>query len=416
MTRSASGSDPVQRADPATADARSGPAARPVVERLLVLTELFLPTKGGTAVWFDEIYRRLGAKSIHIVTADVPGAAAHDRDHPNSIHRLSLRRHAWLRPESLALYAKLAIASGALALRHRFDAVHAGRVLPEGLVGLAAARLARRPLLVYSHGEEITTWRQAAKFRAMRFVYRRADLVVANSEFTRDELLKLGVRPARITVIHPGVDVQRFRPGLPCDDLRASIGMQAGERLILSVGRLSRRKGFDHVIQALPELARRGLDVRYAVVGIGEDQDHLASLARECAVGGRVHLLGHVSPDDLPRWYNAADVVAMPNRDIDGDTEGFGMVFLEAAACGRPAIAGLAGGTGAAVLDGTTGLRVDGDSVAAIGDALARVLTDRALAERLGANGLRRAREEFSWESVAAKTRALHAERLAGRC
>jgi phosphatidylinositol alpha-1,6-mannosyltransferase len=74
---------------------------------LLVLTELFLPTKGGTAVWFDEVYRRLGGKEIHVVTASVPGAEAHDRDHPNSVHRVRLARHWWLRPESLAMYAKL---------------------------------------------------------------------------------------------------------------------------------------------------------------------------------------------------------------------------------------------------------------------------------------------------------------------
>lgn len=78
----------------------------PTMTRLLVLTELFLPTKGGTAVWAAEVYRRLGGKEIHIVTADVAGAAAVDATHPNTIHRLSLRRVAWLRPESLAMYAR----------------------------------------------------------------------------------------------------------------------------------------------------------------------------------------------------------------------------------------------------------------------------------------------------------------------
>src|SRR6476661_7373072 len=81
--------------------------AHPVSAPLLVITELFLPTKGGTAVWFDEVYRRLGGKEIHILTADVPDAEAHDRDHPNAVHRVSLARHAWLRPESLAMYARL---------------------------------------------------------------------------------------------------------------------------------------------------------------------------------------------------------------------------------------------------------------------------------------------------------------------
>lgn len=376
-------------------------------DRFLVITELFLPTKGGTAVWFDEVYRRLGGKEIHVVTANVPGAAEHDAAHPNSVHRLNLRRHRWLRPESLAMYAKFFAVSFALGLRHRFDSVHAGRVLPEGLVGWLVARLTGRPLVVYCHGEELTTWRQPGKMRAMAWTYRHADLVIANSEFTRDELAKLGLAPERIALLHPGVDVKRFRPGLRCEDLRARAGLAAGEKLVLSVGRLSRRKGFDQVIRALPLLLERGLAVRYAVIGIGEDRDYLESLAVDSGVSERVHFLGHVAPEDLPRWYNAADVLAMPNREIEGDTEGFGMVFIEAAACGKPAVAGLAGGTGAAVIDGETGLRVDGTSTAAVRDALSRLLWDPALARRLGQKGQARAVGGFSWEQVAEKTRAL---------
>jgi len=376
--------------------------------RYLVITELFLPTKGGTAVWFDELYRRLGGKGTHIVTADVPGAADHDREHPNSVHRLSLARHAWLRPESLAMYAKLFCKAISLAVTNRFEAVHAGRVLPEGLVGLAVARLTGRPLVVYAHGEEITTWRQPSKFRAMRRVYRHADLVIANSEFTVEALSGLGVDRGRVILVNPGVDLGRFRPGLPVDDLRDRTLRQADQRLILSVGRLSRRKGFDHVVRALPLLAEHGVDAHYAVIGIGPDHDYLSALADELGVRDRLTLLGHVPPDDLPRWYNAADVFAMPNRDVDGDTEGFGMVFIEAAACGKPSVAGQAGGTGAAVVDGVTGLRVDGASAAAVAAALARLLTDTGLADRLGRQGYQRTAAEFGWERVAERVAALN--------
>ncbi len=375
--------------------------------RLLVITELYLPTKGGTAVWFDEVYRRLGGKDVHVVTADVPGSAEHDRDHPNSVHRVSLARHWWLRPESAAMYAKLLARAIRIGLRHRIDAVHAGRVLPEGFVGLLTARLLRVPLVVYAHGEEITTWRQPAKLRFMTFTYRQADRVVANSEFTRNELLKLGVAADRITLIYPGVDVERFRPGLACEDLRPSIGIGAEQKLILSVGRLSRRKGFDEVIRSLPRLVGDGLDTHLALIGIGEDRRYLESVAAECGVAQRVHFLGHVSPEDLPRWYAAADVFAMPNREINGDNEGFGMVFIEASACGRPAIAGRDGGTGDAVLDGVTGYRVNGHDSDAVVAGIRSILADPQAAQRMGADGLARVREEFSWQRVADKTMAL---------
>ncbi|MES2408235.1 MAG: glycosyltransferase family 4 protein [Pseudomonadota bacterium] len=372
--------------------------------RYLVLTELFLPTKGGTAVWFAEVYRRLSGKETHIVTADVPGAIEVDACHPNTVHRINMRRVPWLRPESLGMYVNLFAKSLWLAITHRFDAIHAGRALPEGLTAWLVARLTFHPVVIYAHGEELTTWGNGGKYKAMRFALRHADYVIANSEFTRDELLKMDVTPERITLIYPGVDVVRFRPGLACDDLRQSVGVGAMGKLILSVGRLSRRKGFDQVIKSLPALVQAGLEVQYALIGIGEDQDYLLDLAREHDVAERVHLLGHVSADDLPRWYNACDVFAMPNREINGDTEGFGMVFIEAAACGKPAIAGRAGGTGAAVVDGATGLRVDGTQLAMVEKALQQMLQPGNTPAVMGQAGLTRALNDFSWEVVARKT------------
>ena len=138
-------------------------------KRYLVITEKFPPRKGGSNTTFDEIYRRIGDKDTHIVTCDQLGAAAFDATHPNTVHRLALDRHRWLRPESLAIYAKLVATSLVLAARYEFDEVHAGRVLSEGLVGLLVARLKGLPLVIYAHGEEISTWRQPGKFQAMVF-------------------------------------------------------------------------------------------------------------------------------------------------------------------------------------------------------------------------------------------------------
>ena len=385
---------------PRVARQPSSPAARSVDERslpLLMVTELFLPTKGGTAVSFDDDFRRLGGKSVHIVTAAVPGDSDFDRDHPNSVHRLVLERWSWLRPESLLMYGRLLGASLRLAMRGRFAAVLAGRALPEGLVAWATARLHGCKLLIYAHGEELTGWGRGKKFKTMCFALRRADHVLANSDFTRDTLISLiGVRPDRIVMTYPTVDVERYRPGLPFTDLRAGIGLAPSQPLILSVGRLQRRKGFDQVVRALPALLARGIDVHYAIVGIGGDHEYLLGLAREAGVSERLHLLGHVEPADLPRWYNACDVFAMPNRDIDGDTEGFGLVFMEANACAKPVIAGCAGGTGSAVEHGLNGLRVDGEQVAAVEEGLAQLLTDTAAAQRMGAAGRARTVARFT--------------------
>jgi phosphatidylinositol alpha-1,6-mannosyltransferase len=353
--------------------------------RLLMITELFLPTKGGTAVSFDDDFRRLGGKEVHIVTADVPGAEEFDCNHPNSIHRLVLRRHEWLKPESLFIYTKLFLQSLWLTVSRRITTIFAGRALPEGLVALAVARLTRRPVLIYAHGEELTGWGRGGKFKAMCFAMRNADWVLSNSDNTRDILIRLiGVKPGRIALIYPTVDENRFRPGLPDDDLRSAIGLVGEKKLILSVGRVQRRKGFDNVIRSLPLLLEQGLDIEYALIGIGDDLDYLQGLTRELNLEHRVHFLGHVSYEDLPRWYNACDLFAMPNRDIDGDTEGFGLVFLEAAASGKPVVAGKAGGTDSAVVEEVTGLRVDGENVTEIAASMTRLLSDPTVSASIG--------------------------------
>jgi len=366
---------------------------------LLMITELYLPTKGGTAVMFEDDCRRLGGREVHVVTAAVPGDARFDTGHPNTVHRLPLRRYEWLWPESLWMYLRLLGRALRLALPRRPAAVLAGRALPEGLIAWLVGRLRGARVVVYAHGEELTGWGRGGKFRAMCQTLRRADGVIANSDFTRDTLRGLiGVPAERIVMAYPTVDPQRFRPGLRCDDLRAGIGLGPAQKLLLSVGRLQRRKGFDQVVRALPGLLARGIDVHYAIVGIGEDLEYLQQVAAATGVRERLHLLGHVEPEDLPRWYNACELFAMPNRDIGGDTEGFGIVYLEANACARPALAGITGGTGSAVEHEVSGLRADGERVEAVEAALARLLSEPGLAERLGQAGRERILAGFTPE------------------
>ena len=337
-----------------------------------------------------------------------PGAAEFDRTHPNSVHRLTLKRSPWLKPESLVIYSKLFFKSLALAMRHRFAAVFAGRALPEGIVAWAVARLRGCKVMIYAHGEELTGWGRGRKFQAMCFALRHADKVLANSDFTRDTLVSLiGVSPERIAVIYPTVDIEGMRPGLPHDDLLAGLGLGKGQPLVLSVGRLMRRKGFDQVIRSLPYLKQQGLDVHYALIGVGEDWDYLQDLANELGVSDHLHLLGHVKAEDLPRWYNACTLFAMPNRDINGDTEGFGLVYLEAGACEKPVLAGLAGGTGSAVVDGVTGFRVDGENLEAVQQAIASLLQDPAMANEMGRKARERVRANFTHERRVGQLRSL---------
>jgi phosphatidylinositol alpha-1,6-mannosyltransferase len=262
-------------------------------------------------------------------------------------------------------------------------------------------------VVIYAHGEELTTWGSGGKYKAMRFALRHADRVVANSEHTHDTLLEMGVDAAHISIIYPGVDVSVFRPGLDVSGLRESLGIGPDDKLVFSVGRLSRRKGFDQMIRAVAQLRDEGIPVRYVIAGIGEDADYLDDLIREHNLHDVAHRIGAVSEADLPRWMNACDIFAMPNREIDGDNEGFGMVFIEAAACGKPSLAGEDGGTGSAVLHGQTGLRVDGKSVVLIAESLRAILNSPDLAQGLAEQAYTRIGKYFSWDKVAQATQGL---------
>jgi phosphatidylinositol alpha-1,6-mannosyltransferase len=229
--------------------------------------------------------------------------------------------------------------------------------------------------------------------------------VIANSKFTERQLVDLEVPKNKIVIISPGVDTERFHPNYEVSDLKSLIGVSDPCKVVLSVGRLSRRKGFDNLIRALSLFRHEEqCDFRYVLIGVGEDREYLEQLAKVQGIAKQVHFMGHVAMDDLPRWYNLCDVFAMPNREIDGDTEGFGMVFMEAAACGKPSIAGRDGGTGDAVIDGETGLQVDGNNIADIVDALRRILVNDAFAAKLAERAYHRTITEFDWSCVSAKT------------
>jgi phosphatidylinositol alpha-1,6-mannosyltransferase len=182
--------------------------------------------------------------------------------------------------------------------------------------------------------------------------------------------------------------------------------------VLLSVGRLTRRKGHDHVLYALARLKRR--DLAYVVLSDGELESELHAMTRDLGLEDIVKFVGPVDARELPRYYAAADVFVLANRTLaDGDVEGFGLVFLEASAAGLPVLAGRSGGVPDAVNEGVSGLLVDG-SVGEIAHALERLVDDPALRRRLGHDGRQWVRERFSWERAAERGRAISGAEPAG--
>jgi phosphatidylinositol alpha-1,6-mannosyltransferase len=175
----------------------------------------------------------------------------------------------------------------------------------------------------------------------------------------------------------------------------------------MTVARLVQRKGHARIIRALAELRADIPSFKYVIVGRGPIEAELRALAAQLNLLDKVVFAGFVPDGELNRHYNMADIVAMPNTEVAGDVEGFGMVFLEANAAGKPVIGGRSGGASAAVADGESGFLVDSYGDEELHDALRKLLTERSLRKRMGAEGLRRVRAEFDWDSRAATLRKI---------
>lgn len=376
----------------------------------LLVSELFPPAVGGTPVLFDEVYSRLDFDVV--VLTD--GAARVGQTELGSggitVVRRPIASRNWgvLDPTGLSHHWRLRREIRRLAAGRR-AIVHCGRSLPEGVAAWFNRRLGGPRYICWSHGEDIGTARQSREFTLlMRRVCLGAAAHLVNSCNTGRMLEDLGVPAARIHVAYPGVDALRFRPDVDGSALRARHAPGAG-LVLLSVGRLQRRKGHDLTIQAIARL-ESGPPVTYLIAGEGEERPRLEALVASLHLQDRVRFLGEVAADDLPRFYAACDVFVLPNRVDQGDIEGFGIVFLEAAATGRPAIGGNSGGAPEAIVDGETGLLVSGTDVDELAAAIRTLATSTDTRHGMGAAGRARVCRDFTWEQAAAKVGAVHHE------
>jgi phosphatidylinositol alpha-1,6-mannosyltransferase len=367
----------------------------------LLVTNDFPPKVGGIQTYLWELWRRLPPEETVVLTTGYPGAPAFDGAAPFPVHRT---RQSYLVPTR-----RLARQVDRLADRVGADVVVLDPALPLGLLGPWLSR----PYWVVLHGAEVTVpGRLPGTRNLLRRVLRGAAHVVAAGNYPAAEGERAAGRSLPTTVVAPGVDLARFRP-LPPDRIRQArvrFGLPAEGRVVVSVSRLVPRKGMDVLIQAAARLAPARPDLVVAIAGTGRDRKRLQGLvARHEAP---VRFLGRVSDDDLPALYGCADVFAMlcRNRWLGLEQEGFGIVFLEAAACGVPSVAGDSGGVADAVVDGATGLVVRRPAdVGAATLALARLLDDPGLRLRLGQAALRRAEREFAPDHLAARLRAAFA-------
>jgi len=290
-------------------------------------------------------------------------------------------------------------AARAVARKVNATVMHGHWVVPGGVIAAAAA--GSRPLVVSLHGSDVfVAEKHAAVGHAARWALEKAQYVTACSEDLRRRALALGATGERSRTIPYGVDSTRFRPDCEARArMRARWSFGESDELVLGVGRLVRKKGFEFLIDAIARLAPRRPRLRLVLAGEGDLRGEFERRIAAHGVADRVLVPGVLLQDDVAAALAAADVVAVPSvKDPSGNVDGLPNVVLEALASGTALVASPAGGIGAVVRDGETGLLVPEGDAAALGAALDRLLHDRELAERLGAAGRFWAQSEGTWE------------------
>lgn len=297
-----------------------------------------------------------------------------------------------------------------LIQKEQIEKIWVGQILPVGTVAWLLKSVMKIPYIVSVHGMDILSAEQYVRKRQlMKWILHRAEWVAANSEFTAHLLQTVSDVPrTKIRVVYPCPSVEMSFAPLhrgslllhPQYDILKNISQN--HRILLSVGRLVERKGFDHVLQALPEVLHQVPDVHYIIAGDGPYRENLQILIEKRRLAEKVTLLGYVSQEMLKWLYQHAKLFIMPSRERQGDVEGFGMVFLEANSFGIPVIGGRSGGISEAVIHEETGLLVDPNNVPGIAQAIITLFSNPPLAQKLGENGRQRVLRDFQW-SVQAK-------------
>lgn len=281
---------------------------------------------------------------------------------------------------------------------NRLDLLFCGRALPAGFTALFGRAIFNLPYVILAHGSELLQAQNHPNRKALlTSVLHSADLVFANSHFTADLLKRLEVLEERIRIVHPGVDPQFFNLPQSTMNLKDRYHLK-NNSILLTVSNLVERKGHDRVIESLPLVLKEVPNLIYLIVGEGVQKVRLRYLVDRLNLQNHVRFRGSVSQEQILDYYQMCDLFVMPARQVGCDVEGFGIVYLEANACGKPVIGGRSGGTADAIVHGQTGFLVGPDSIEELADRIIQLLIDEGMRRRMGQAGRKRVLEHFTWE------------------
>jgi phosphatidylinositol alpha-1,6-mannosyltransferase len=370
------------------------------VTRTLIVTNDFPPRPGGIQAFVHQLAVRQLPGSLVVYAPAWKGAAAFDAEQPFEVVR---------HPGSLMLpVPDVARRAAELVRAHEAETVWFGAAAPLGLLAPALRTAGARRFVAQTHGHEVGWAALPGARQVLRRIAGGVDVITYLTEYQRERMARVVGDRAELVRLPPGVDTKTYHPGVDGSGVRAALGL-TGRPVVVCVSRLVQRKGQDVLIRALPQIRERVPGAALLIVSGGPDAPRLGRLAIQTGVADDVVFTGSVPWAELPAYYAAGDVFAMPCRTRRGglDVEGLGIVYLEASATGLPVVAGDSGGAPDAVREGETGFVVNGRDVAEVADRVATLLADRELAARMGAAGRSWVEAEWQWDDLAARMTAL---------
>ncbi len=366
--------------------------------KLLLLTLDFPPETGGIQTLLYELCQNFHKFEPIVIAPGKGEEKKFDISQPFKIHRVGLFSYGSSKAAKLFFLLLMLIKTFTISLSERIDVVLCGHVAV-GMVGLTLRYLHSKPYVIYTHAMELVN-----KSLLTSLVLQKADRVIAVSKYTKHLATTFGVPVSQITRINHGTNA-RVKRDLDVSSIKESYGL-TGKKILLSVSRLEELyKGHDYVIKSLPLIKAKVPEAHYVIVGEGWLNSYYQKLAENLGVIDDISFVGRVPDKELKEWYQICDVFVMVSRDstIDGGAEGFGIVYLEANAYGKPIVGGRAGGVPDAIIDNVTGLLVNPENEMEIAEAIVKLLNNPEFAKKLGEQGRKRVLQDLSWHKVGEK-------------
>lgn len=276
----------------------------------------------------------------------------------------------------------------------KMDVIHVQWPIPNGLGGIFLKKIYGIPYINTIHGEEVHLSKRYHLLFALRWLVNNSSKTITNSTATRKFCLEAGLDGDKIEVIPFGVDTDFFRP--------LEVYKDKNIFQILSVGYLIERKGFEYIIRAMPQVLDEHANARLKIVGSGPLESELKELIYELELGDEVEIVNNISDDELLMVYNSADLFVLSSIvDSQGNTEGLGVVLLEAMACGLPVMGSNVGGIPDIITNNEIGVLVEEKDVHGISEAIKKLIKDKELRTILSKNGFNLVKHNFNWETIA---------------